>query len=361
MLKVLKLTLILIILTSSISLAQKKRSKKERKKEKQEQLIEESEEVSEEEPLEEDIEEDDYGYDDEEEYDEENIDGENQDTIQSPSIKQGESAFKIKKGPSKVALLLERFQFNFSSGYGLTSWQSGRYNYGYFNQDDNQIDTSTVKYKGLGSNIPFHFQMLFDFGKVRLGGGTSYDFYFMKKLKPNAFENSLDVYNLKGTGSFKKFYGHLGYTYFENRLYGYLLDLEAGVYKGSPSVNTANNSMRPFVNLGITMERKYSEYFRMFLKPSLEYKTQPFELRDFDFPVNNHKMITFYVTWGISYSIPLVRKCPIRACGVRVHHYHGGRVFRGNPFQRLQNPNYGEEDRKFIRERGKNKRRMDPY
>jgi hypothetical protein len=276
-----------------------------------------------------------------------------QKTLADTTKKEDESFnLKEKKGPGKFFVALEKLQFNVSSGYGLTRWRSQSFDYN---------DTATIKYKGTGLNVPLHLQILYDFGKIRFGGGASMELYFMKKLKPSQYENIIPDNHLKGIGTFKKYYGHLGYKYFQNRMYTYVADLEIGLYKGSPAVNTAGNGMRPFVNVGVTLERRYSEYFRMFLKPSIEFKGQPFTLNDANSITNKNRMTTFYVQWGVSYSIPFTKKCPIPGCKVRVHHYHNNRVYRGNPFQRLQNPDYGEEDKTLIKFRGKNKRRIDPF
>jgi hypothetical protein len=263
-----------------------------------------------------------------------------------------------KKGPSPFWLLFEKFQFNVNSGYGLTRWRSQSFIYD--NPSGGVDNSDKVKYKGTGLNVPFHFQILYDFGRVRFGAGASMDFYFMKKLRPSAREDVVPEGTV-GSGSFRKIYGHIDYKYFQNRMYVYSADLEVGMFKGSSKVNTAGNGMRPFINVGIKLERKYSEYFRMYLKPSLEYKTQPFKVDVAGVPLNNHNQITLYVVWGISYSIPILPKCPVPGCKVRLHHYHKNRMFRGNPFHRLQNPDYGEEDKTLIKFRGKNKKRLDPF
>ena len=80
-------------------------------------------------------------------------------------------------------------------------------------------------------------------------------------------------------------------------------------------------------------------------------------------PEIKHRQNAFFVGIGASYSIPPLKKCPIKRCHSQIDHQHSGIEFRSNrhKFFKKQHPNYGENDPNLIKYKGKNKKKMNPY
>ncbi|MDI9355984.1 MAG: hypothetical protein QM536_03035 [Chitinophagaceae bacterium] len=102
-----------------------------------------------------------------------------------------------------------------------------------------------------------------------------------------------------------------------------------------------------FFNFGISIERNFSEYFKIFLKPSLEINNvksgamaKPLSLT---FYIPEYQIIP-QIQLGVSFIIPEVDRCPIHSCRVQLKHTHGNYLFRGQPIFKWQNPKIGQNN-----------------
>jgi len=116
-----------------------------------------------------------------------------------------------------------------------------------------------------------------------------------------------------------------------------------------------------FFNLGVTVERDLSEYFRVFARPSFEVKNYGISLPETGLSLK-HNLNAFYLNFGVTYRIPELPRCFHRNCQAQINHAHGNREYRSrmHPLWKKQNPGYGENSPTLIKYKGKNKRRINP-
>jgi len=234
-------------------------------------------------------------------------------------------------------------------------------------QTTTNLPTGTVtdgynfKYTGTGHSIPFNLSVAYAFPRFRLGAGVSFEFTKMGLLKQKDSVGLLKEFEF-GTSIFstRRLYGYVGYTFFRSKSYVYTTDMNIGIFRMSKSFDRASMRYLPMFNGGVTLEKNLSEYFRVSVSPRFEFKSYNLALPG-NIRTVKHDILALYALVGISYSIPSGKKCPIKACGIRMHHVHGGQVWRGNPFYRWQNPRYGEEDPKLVKYKYKNRRKINPY
>ena len=156
----------------------------------------------------------------------------------------------------------------------------------------------------------------------------------------------------------KRYYIMGGYTFLVYRNFSHAAEIKFG------TVNYGNNfsgisGKGPFVDIGVSIERHLSEYFRVILKPSVEFKGFKVTLPDNGFEIK-HKSPTLFAQFGVSYNIPELPRCPIKACHIQINHVHGGKEYRSrrHPIYKKQNPKYGENYPKLLKYTGKNKRKL---
>ncbi|MFN7258430.1 MAG: hypothetical protein ACK5TU_00905, partial [Cyclobacteriaceae bacterium] len=117
-----------------------------------------------------------------------------------------------------------------------------------------------------------------------------------------------------------------------------------------------------YYNLGVTIERDLSEYFKVFARPSFEIKSYVLPIPESGLAID-HSMNAFYINIGVTYRIPELPRCFLKDCHVQINHAHGNREYRSrrHPVYKKQNPGYGENDKTLIKYKGKNKRKLNPY
>jgi hypothetical protein len=158
----------------------------------------------------------------------------------------------------------------------------------------------------------------------------------------------------------KKYYGMVGYSFYRFQNYLFTGNLQIGGYK--PGKNFATDLIKKGtnVNLGVTIERELSEYWRLFAKPSLDLKNYTLILPEKSI---KHNINAVYLQIGVTYSIPDLPKCFHKECKIQMNHAHGNKEYRSrvHPFYKKQNPNYGENYPTLIKYKGKNRRKLNPY
>ena len=114
-----------------------------------------------------------------------------------------------------------------------------------------------------------------------------------------------------------------------------------------------------YVNVGITVERGLSEYLRVFLRPSFDYKYYSLQVSN---KTIHHSINALYLNIGLTYTLPEFPKCFKKECSVQINHAHGNRQYRSrvHPIYKKQNPGYGENNPP-VRLKGQNKRKLNPY
>lgn len=222
-------------------------------------------------------------------------------------------------------------------------------------------DTAKLGFKGNGFNIPLHVTIHYEIKKIRIGAGYGIEPMFIGNMKPITYTDKIGSFKpVDHAGIMKKYYGMVGYSFYRFQNYLFTGNLQIGGYK--PGKNFANDLIKKGmnVNLSVTIEREISEYWRLFAKPSLDFKNYTLTLPEKSI---KHNINAAYLQLGLTYSIPDLPKCFHKECKIQMNHAHGNKEYRSrvHPFYKKQNPNYGENYPTLIKYKGKNKRKLNPY
>jgi len=225
-------------------------------------------------------------------------------------------------------------------------------------------DTARLGFKGNGFNIPIHLSIHYEIKKFRIGVGYGFEPMFMGDFKPTTFTDKIGKFQPgNSSGVMKKYYGMLGYSFYRIQNYLFTGNLQIGGYQ--PGKNFARELIQKGinVNLGVTVERELSEYWRLFLKPSLDFKNYTLTVPASGDKTIKHNINAAYIQVGLTYSIPELPKCFHSECKIQMNHAHGNKEYRSrvHPFYKKQNPNYGENYPTLIKYKGKNKRKLNPF
>lgn len=234
------------------------------------------------------------------------------------------------------------------------------------NPSDYQLgtDTSQVTYKARGGGVPIDISVHYTFDRYRFGLGYAFEIQHVGEFKPQQFKNNLLPFKPDFTvTSFKRFYLMFGGEFFRTLRHTFAADVHVGRYNlGKKHFNSAAIQKGLFFNLGVDYEFSLSEYVRVFLRPSYEFKNYTITIPETSFSIPN-SLPAFYVNFGLRLKLPELHKCPISNCRTQMDHVHNGYKYRSrvHPFWKWQNPNYGQNYRRLIKYKGKNKRRLNPY
>ncbi len=225
-------------------------------------------------------------------------------------------------------------------------------------------DTLAIKYKGAGGSIPFSVAVSYTFDRYRFGGGVTYEQSFAAKYYPNALTNDLQPFKTDFvTSSITRYYGYVGGEVFRSIRHTIAIDAMIGTFKyGKKKFNPDQIKYKLFVNIGVSFERSLSEYFKVFVRPSLEIKRYELTIPGLNYALT-HSAPAMYFSIGAIIRIPDLNKCPVSQCHSQINHRHGGNVYRSkmHPFWKWQNPNYGQNYPQLIKYKGKNKKKKNPY
>jgi hypothetical protein len=225
-------------------------------------------------------------------------------------------------------------------------------------------DTAKLGFKGNALNIPIHLTIHYEFKKIRIGAGYGLEPMVIGNLNPMTFADKLVSFQpANHSGIMKKYYGMVGYSFYRFQNYLFTGNLLIGGYQ--PGNNFARGLIQKGINLnlGVAVERDLSEYWRLFIKPSLDFKNYTLAVPGSGNQSIKHNLNAAYIQVGITYSIPDLPKCFHHECKIQMNHAHGNREYRSrvHPFYKKQNPNYGENHPTLIKYKGKNKRKLNPY
>jgi hypothetical protein len=153
-----------------------------------------------------------------------------------------------------------------------------------------------------------------------------------------------------------------GVSFYRWNDYLFTGDLEVGSYKLKTNYNSSQVTTTTFFNLGVTVERNLSEYFKVYARPTYEIKsynlTPPGSDKSIHYSIN-----ALYVQVGFTYSIPELPRCFLKDCHAQINHAHGNKEYRSrrHAVYKKQNPGYGENNPTLIKYKGKNKNKLNPY
>ena len=306
--------------------------------------------------------------------------------------------FYIQRQKSGLRSLLSKLYFSFSTGYATTPFRHQLEGFGilqqpgappiifdndntavrYSNWTNNVVastatpgpspfmvssDTADIGFRSETFSVPLKASVHVEFDRYRIGGGYSIDYTRVGEFKPTNYDSQISGYSPEQSGMFVKHYfgmvGAMVYRYYE---YALVVDANIGGY--SLGKDFAKNLMTKsvYVNLGVSAERQFSEYFRLFIRPSYEVKSYKLTIPETS-QAFQHRLNGLYINFGFTYRIPELRRCFLKTCHAQINHAHGNREYRSrrHPIYKKQNPHYGENYPELIKYKGKNKKKLNPY
>lgn len=308
-----------------------------------------------------------------------------------------ERFYTDRTGGSALRRILKNVNFGFSTGYGNTYFSHQLDGFGVYQAaggspqifstttatrygnwvNDVIIDktapsgsafvanpgTASFGFKGNALTIPLNLFVFYRFKEqYRIGLGYSYELMSIGSMKPTTLADQISEFQpSSSTGFVGKFYGMLGYSFYRWNEYLLTGDVQIGTFSPT-NFNSSLVSTNVYFNLGITAERELSEYFKVFVRPSFDFKSYTINVPESSKSIN-HSMNTLYVSIGVTYRIPELRRCFLKDCHAQINHAHGNKEYRSrrHPIYKKQNPGYGENDKTLIKYRGKNKKKLNPY
>lgn len=227
-------------------------------------------------------------------------------------------------------------------------------------------DTASLGFKGLASSIPVTFTLHYNYEDFRIGGGFTYEKQFIGELNPTAFRNQVNPYqpNFKST-SYTRWFGTAGYRFYQYWNWDFVGEIQLGSVKYGKAFNREAISKGIYTNIGLSFENVWSEYFRIIIKPSIDFKSYTINLPDG--ASIQHRHPTFFIQAGISINIPEIPRSPLKSDHTQLKHVYTDPVsgksmeVRGQPIWKRQNPKVGENHRKLWRYKSKNKNKLNPY
>lgn len=221
--------------------------------------------------------------------------------------------------------------------------------------------SSNLRFKGSAFNIPIGGSVHYEFDRYRIGGGYSYELMSIGTLQSVTMGDKIGSMKASSaTGFVRKYWGMAGVAFYRWNDFLFIGDVQVGSYKLKTNYNTAQVTTSTFFNLGVTIERNLSEYFKVFARPYYEIKN--YSLTPSGGQPIRYNINALYVTVGFTYAIPELPRCFLNGCHAQINHAHGNKEYRSrrHAIFKKQNPGYGENYQP-IKYKGKNKNKLNPY
>lgn len=228
-------------------------------------------------------------------------------------------------------------------------------------------DSIGLGFRGKGRSIPLLASFRFNYQKFRIGLGFMLEYHRVGTLKPTVLSDQIRAYvpDFK-TAFFTRYFLNLGYRFYDFWDYSFAGELQVGRFNAGGNFNSAFIQRGMYFNLGISIEKNLSEYFRIIAKPSYDFKNYNLSVPGTN-GVIKHNQPTFFLQFGISITFPEIPRSPIKSDHVQLKHVitdpASGRLMevRGQPIWKRQNPKVGENDRRLWRYKRKNRKKLNPY
>lgn len=127
----------------------------------------------------------------------------------------------------------------------------------------------------------------------------------------------------------------------------FILEGEYGSLKIKNAYDSHLSATEPFYALGLRIEREFSEYAKIYLKPAasfydLTYGKTVVQNGVEIFETQPIKQNLYTLNIGLSVSIPGTKRCKVAGCGVVMKHLHDGVEYRGSSIWKRQNRKVGQ-------------------
>lgn len=227
-------------------------------------------------------------------------------------------------------------------------------------------DTATLGFNGRGFNIPLRLTVHYEANRFRIGLGFAYERMSLSEFSPTTFGDRISSVKLQESSGFmSKYFLMAGYSFYRINDVLFTGDLNLGRFNPGGNFNGAQMQTSLFTNVGVTIEKEFSEYLKAFIRPSYEFKNYSIAIAGSGSPdlAIQHNMNAWYLAFGFTYAIPELPRCFHKSCHVQINHPHGNREYRSRMHRiwKWQNPNYGQNNPNLIKYKGKNKKKLNPY
>ena len=233
-------------------------------------------------------------------------------------------------------------------------------------------DSIPLKFRSVSNSIPITLAVHYNYQKFRAGAGVTFERQYFTLFKPTTLKEIIRPFDPEVFPVFfQRYFGTLGYRFYDFWSYSFAAEGQAGILRGGGKVKgepVPQSVYDPevvqrgaFFNVGVSIEKNLSEYFRVIVKPSFDYHYFNTALANgISIP---HRQQTFFIQAGISINIPDIRRCPLPSCAIQLKHAHNGNneIVRGQPIAKHQNPKMGQNHRQLFRYKWKNRKKMEPY
>lgn len=190
--------------------------------------------------------------------------------------------------------------------------------------------------KGTGERIMTDNELL------RIGGGISFGrINFKNEVNTQNVSSRLGNFRLPVTRvSTTKVFGSVTVNAYQYGDLSLLADVSAGIWKiRSRQFNRDLVKHDPFFNIGLIFEKKFSKYFKVYIRPSFEMRR--FRLTNEAISVS-HRFSIFTIDIGALIKYPVYPRNRFKAHRVQMEHVFRGRIYRGRSIFQRQNPRIGQ-------------------
>ena len=217
-------------------------------------------------------------------------------------------------------------------------------------------DTAQLGLSGYGTSLPLNLNFHFNLAdRFKVGGGVTAELHSIKDLEFDQWGELLGTYNSNVNSAFMlRYYGMFGVRVTRWYYWDFSADTQIGKKNFVSQFDKSQISDGFYYNFGCLIEHHYSEYFRLTLRPSLEWSSYNINLEAAGKTITTNSPAFFFQA-GISLNYPRLPRCPINACHAQLEHVHQGKEFRGQPIYRWQNPKYGQNDPELMRNKKRDK------
>ncbi|MEM7551406.1 MAG: hypothetical protein AAF363_17120 [Bacteroidota bacterium] len=223
-------------------------------------------------------------------------------------------------------------------------------------------DSIPIEYRGSGYSIPISLGLFYDYKQYRIGLGGTFEIHRFRPFEPSRGVDTLGTLLPTETSlGFFRYYLLLGYKFHKYKYFDFTGELQLGRTGFLGSFDNSAISSSIYANLGVNIERHFSEIFGVFVRPSIEFKRYTVETGigpDIDIG-----QPAYFLNIGVTYKYPILPRCPVPRCHTQVNHVHVGKEYRSkrHKFFKWQNPKYGQNYPKLIQNKGRNKKIRDSY
>jgi hypothetical protein len=209
------------------------------------------------------------------------------------------------------------------------------------------LDTANIGYRGSFGGVPIEVSLTFDINRFRIGAGVSAELHHTAAL-PALHSGGFPYASNAGSTMFTRYF--LTMSAFVYNVKGWMYHAELQIGKLNYGSKFDKSSLRSglYFNIGFPIEYEFSEYLRVFVKPSFDVKNYTMVLPGVEggsLPsAIQHSQSAVYLQVGIRLKLAEVPRCPIPSCRTQLKHVHGNQEYRGQPFYKKQSPKIGELD-----------------